>query len=137
MNARWIICCLLTGGLTCSAVAQVIAPDDTTEHVGQTVLVEGVLFDIGTSRAGHLYLNFGDAYPRHVFSIFIHRTNARAFPDLNAWKGKQVTVRGQVQLREGKPQIAVRHPRDLWLSGSEPFETSPHIEEDAVTEKEG
>jgi DNA/RNA endonuclease YhcR with UshA esterase domain len=92
----------------------VITPEQAKDHVGQDVVVKGQVTQIGTSERSHtLFLNFGGRYPNHTFTAVIFSKNLHSFPEARSWEGKTVTVRGQVQLYKGKPEIVLERPEQV------------------------
>jgi hypothetical protein len=56
--------------------AAVITPEQAKDHVGQEVVVQGQVSQIGASERSHtLFVNFGGRYPNHVFTAVIFSKN--------------------------------------------------------------
>ncbi len=91
----------------------VIAAADAAAHVGQKVTVQDVVANVKVSTKGTTFLNFGQAFPNQVFSAVILKDSAAPFGDLTQYQGKKVQVTGQINLRDGKPQILVETPDQL------------------------
>ena len=89
-----------------AATAWAIPPEEAAKHVGETVTVEGTVFNVNVSRVGNVFLNFGGACPAQIFSAMVSsRTlNPRDYVD---YTGKSVKVSGKVLLNRGKPEIVI------------------------------
>jgi hypothetical protein len=84
-----------------------ISPAETANHVGEEVVVEGQVSQVGASERSHtLFVNFG-GYPNHVFTAVIFSKNLPSFSDARSWEGKTIRVRGKVQVYRGKPEIVL------------------------------
>jgi exonuclease VII large subunit len=91
-----------------AAEVPLITPDQAKDHVGQEVVAEGQVAQIGASERSHtLFVNFGGRYPNHVFTAVIFSRNLSSLPEARSWEGKTIKVRGQVQLHQGKPEIVL------------------------------
>jgi hypothetical protein len=107
--------CFFLGLIAPFLSAQTIAPEETEAHVGETITVRGTLHSVRPSKAGHLYFNFGDAYPKQLFSVYVSSGKAAEFAEAQTWVGQVVEVTGTVQLRDGKPQMAITSPSQIKL----------------------
>jgi TonB family protein len=99
----------------------VITPEGAKHHVGQDVVVQGLVAQIGASKDGDtLFLNFGGRYPDHVFNAVILSRNLRSFPDARSWEGRIIRVRGKVQLYKGKgkPEIILERQEQVTIDAS-------------------
>jgi len=89
------------------------------DHVGETVVIEGVISGVGFASGGSVFLNFGGTYPDHLFTIMVPPPIAR-LSSAETWEqctGRAASVRGKVKLYRGKPEIVVT--REEWLTISE------------------
>lgn len=99
---------VLALALAPAADVAVIAPEQAKDHVGQEVVVQGQVTQIGASERSHtLFVNFGGRYPNHVLTAVIFSRNLQSFPDAHSWEGKTIKVRGLVQAYRGKPEIVL------------------------------
>jgi len=104
-----------------AAEVPVITPEQAKDHVGQEVVVEGQVTQIGVSDSGDaLFLNFGGRYPSQVFNAVILRRNFQFLPDARSWEGKTVRVRGKIELYRGtgKPEIILERPEQVTVDSS-------------------
>jgi TonB family protein len=107
-----------------AADVAVITPDQAKDHVGQDVVVQGQVTQVGASERSHtVFLNFGGRYPNHTFTAVIFSKNLQSFPDARSWEGKTITVRGQ--LHQGKPEIVLERQEQVTVSSATPSEASP------------
>jgi DNA/RNA endonuclease YhcR with UshA esterase domain len=91
-----------------------IPPADAAQHVGELVIVQGVVDQVSvSSRSSTTYLNFGSRYPNHTFAAVIFQAKQSQFPNVQAYEGKKVEVRGVVQLYRGKPEIILNERGQL------------------------
>ena len=99
----------------------VITPDHAADHVGQEVVVRGVVTQLGVSENGDtLFLNFGGQYPDHEFNAVIFSDCFQYFPEARSWQGKILEVRGAIQLYrgKGKPEIILERQEQVTVEES-------------------
>ena len=85
-----------------------ISPSEAANHIGEEVVVQGQVSQIGSSERSHtLFVNFGGRYPNHVFTVVIFSKNLQSFPEARSWEGKVIKVRGKAQVYRGKPEIVL------------------------------
>jgi TonB family protein len=104
-----------------AADVAVITPDHANDHVGQDVVVQGHVAQVGASEDGRtLFLNFGGRYPDHVFNAVIFSRNLQSFPEVRSWEGKVINVRGKIQLYKGKgkPEIVLERQDQVTVDPS-------------------
>ncbi len=106
---------LLLGGclLTTRVFAQTVSPTAASEHVGETVVVRGVVDEVHTSGHNNTFLDIGGTYPNQAFTGVIFSEDVEAFPSAHSLEGKTVDVSGAVQLYHGKPEIILRSASQL------------------------
>ena len=91
-----------------------ISPSEAARHVGEEVVVQGQVSQIGSSERNHtLFVNFGGRYPNHVFTAVIFSKNLQSFPEARSWEGKVIKVRGKVQVYRGKPGIVLERAEQV------------------------
>jgi endonuclease YncB( thermonuclease family) len=85
------------------------------EHVGHRARVVGKVFDTHRSE-GALFVNLGPNW-RTDFTAVILRRHWGLFPaDAETeWKGRVVAVTGEIEKRDGRPQVLLRDPGQLEL----------------------
>jgi len=87
--------------------------EEAHRHAGQEIAVEGTI--VRTHRSAKvLYLNFHPNWKRYL-SLVILASDLHRFPrdPEEAYKGKKVRVRGEVNLYKGRPEMVVRSPEDI------------------------
>lgn len=93
-----------------------ISPSEAANHIGEEVVVEGVISDVGHSaRSGTTFLNMGGRYPNHSFTAVIFKSAKPLFPEARSWEGKKVRIRGVVKEYRGKPQIVLERREQVTL----------------------
>ena len=87
---------------------QTVSPSEAANHIGQEVVVEGVISDVGHSaRSDTTFVNMGGKYPNHNFTAVILRSAKPLFPEVRSWEGEKVRIRGVVKIYRGKPEIVL------------------------------
>jgi hypothetical protein len=99
--------------LTCTADLKNI-----TELMGKDVVFCGIPSGIKTftkEDVKRVYLNFGGTYPNNTFTVTISgRVSGAEHEALEErFNGKEVMVKGRVELYKDKPQIEVQHMEDI------------------------
>jgi endonuclease YncB( thermonuclease family) len=85
--------------------------DEIARVKGQFAVVEGTVLSVRES-GGAVYLNFGTYYTRDFSVMMLKRNAARIAP--RQLEGKQVRVRGVVEMRRG-PFVEVARPEQIEL----------------------
>ena len=108
----WIFITILSL-LLCVIVARadeptVIKDSEATRFVGKEVEVRGPVVSVTTSPLGTTFINFGGEYPNQKFAGFIAAGSKMATDQrLTMIQGKIISIRGTIELREGKPEIEI------------------------------
>jgi hypothetical protein len=85
-----------------------IDPYEAPTHIGQSVSVSGLVVAVFVSKAGNVFINFGDKYPNQTFTGWIPAGMPLASdPSLQLLQGKTVKITGVVKLYRGKPEIKI------------------------------
>ena len=82
-------------------------------HIGETANVVGTVVSVRTSRRGNTFLNFGRDYPHQTFTVVLLDPNHPAREELSLLKGRKVSVRGQIRLYKGQPEIVIKDPAQV------------------------
>ena len=86
----------------------VIKDSEAILYVGKEVEVRGRVVSVTTSPLGTTFINFGGEYPHQRFAGFIAAGSWIASdPRLSMIQGKTISIRGTIQLRNGKPEIEI------------------------------
>jgi micrococcal nuclease len=94
-------------------------PDaEAYRHVGKTVTVCGRVKDttwMEHVRGRPTFLNLGDSYPNHTFTVVIWDDTFAKFdaPPHRLFADSDICVTGRVETYKGKPQIIVRSPSQI------------------------
>jgi hypothetical protein len=93
-------------------------PDtEAAKHVGEEVAITGKVFAVSKSGKGTTYLNFGDRFPRHIFSGTVLARDEAKVGDVKIYEGKVVTITGKIeQAQDQKPQILISSPTQIKLA---------------------
>ena len=91
-----------------------VSPSEAASHIGQEVVVEGVISDVGYSaRSDTTFLSMGGKYPNHTFTAVILKSAKPLFPEARSWEGKKVRIRGGVKEYRGRPEIVLERPEQV------------------------
>src|SRR6187401_3593399 len=67
-------------------------PDsEAAKHVGEEVAITGKVFGVSKSGKGTTYMNFGDKFPRHIFSGVVLARDESKVGDVKKYEGQVVT----------------------------------------------
>lgn len=86
---------------------------DAPAHVGDYASVRGTLQNAYTSKSGTVFLDFCQSYKGCPFSAVIFADDVKAFGDLPALAGKQVTLTGKITSYQGQAEIVLSDPSQL------------------------
>jgi DNA/RNA endonuclease YhcR with UshA esterase domain len=96
------------------ALAETIAPDKASDHVGQIVTIEGTVGDVHTIASARVtFIDIGGQYPNNAFTAVILAVDAGKFPNVDALNGKIIDITGKVQLYKGKPEMLLNDAAQL------------------------
>ena len=108
------LCC---AQLACGDPTVTVPAPEAGKHIGEVVTVEGQVVSTHRSAKGNIFLNFGAAYPNQVFTGWIPTgASAQNSPLLHGIAGKNVQVKGRVELYLGKPEIRIDSEEQLYVS---------------------
>jgi len=94
--------------------AEAIKPEDAARHVGETVVVQGMVAGVGHSqRSNTTFINFCKPYPDQCFAALIFSRARLLFEDPQHWAGERILVAGKVNLYRGKPEIILEQPAQV------------------------
>ena len=83
------------------------------QHVGETLVVHGIIADVHQFKGGSVVLDFGSKYPHQTFAVFIPRNLADVTGDMHEYVGKEMVVEGTIELYKGKPEIKLEDAGQL------------------------
>jgi hypothetical protein len=99
--------------------AATIAFAEAGQHVGQEVTVTGTVSSVRTIASGMTFVNFGARDAAGAFTA-VGKPGVLDGEALRAFDGKDVEVTGTVELYKGSPQIVLKAPDSIRLSGGAP-----------------
>jgi len=89
------------------------------KHVGQEVTVTGTVSGVKTIASGMTFVNFGARGAADAFTA-VGKPGVVDGATLAVYDGKDVEVTGTVELFKGSPQIVLKAPESIRLSGAAP-----------------
>lgn len=93
--------------LAMPAIAATVTPVDAGKHVGENVIVDGVVIDVHTAPNGMIRLDLGGHYPDSKFMALIFPKDVAAFDGVNGYIGSRVQISGAVAIYHGEPEITL------------------------------
>jgi hypothetical protein len=112
-----LICSLLAVAGPCVLRAAASFPDsEAGNHAGDEATIVGKVVAVSKSGKGTIYLNFGDRFPKQIFSGVVLARDQEKVGDVNAYEGKTVAITGRIELWDQKPQIVIRAPEQIKLA---------------------
>jgi hypothetical protein len=91
------------------------------EHVGEEAVVTGKVVAVARSRAGTLYLNFGDRFPAHTFAGVVLPRDQEKVGDVQQFEGKEIAITGKIAVAsDKKPQIVIRAVEQIAVVPADP-----------------
>jgi hypothetical protein len=94
----------------------VITPEQAAHHLGEHVIVRGTVTQIVLTKNLTTHINFGGAYPNHVFAATFFKAKQAQFPGVRDYEGKVVEVEGVVHLSRKKPEIVMIARKQIRLA---------------------
>src|SRR5262245_29721384 len=86
----------------------VIKDSEAIKYVGKEVEVRCRVVSVTTSPLGTTFINFGGEYPNQTFAGYIAAgSKIAADPRLTMIQGKTISIKGTIQLHDGKPEIEI------------------------------
>ena len=89
---------------------------DAAPHVGETGCVSGRVLKVFTSRNDTTFLDFCEDYRDCPFGSVIFSSDKRKFGDLQSLAGRQIEIRGFIDVYKERPEIVVRDPEQIRLA---------------------
>ena len=83
-----------------------ITPQEAKNHIGETAIVKGKVFDVHVTQKGDVFLNFGGKYPNSVFTAGCFQ-GAIPAEELKALNGKLISVKGEIKEYNGQVEIVL------------------------------
>lgn len=85
-----------------------IAASDATKHIGDSVLIQDMVYSVNVLDNGMTMLNLGGNFPNHLLVVMIPAKLNALFPGKpDDVKGNIITITGKLINYNGKPEIIV------------------------------
>jgi hypothetical protein len=79
-------------------------------HANEDACVSGRVLRVFTSNSGNTFLDFCEDYRTCPFTSIIFASDRSKFGDVTALQGRQVELRGKIQLYHDQPEIVLKDP---------------------------
>lgn len=96
---------------------QTVSSDSLSLYKGKKITVCDVVIDSHRNKGNQLttFLNFGKPFPYQSFTVVIFNEDLKKFEDdpSKIFLGKKICITGKVRIYKGKPEILVKHARQI------------------------
>jgi hypothetical protein len=82
-------------------------------HANQESCVAARVLRVFTSKSGNTFLDFCEDYRTCPFTSIIFTSDRSKFGDVNALQGRQVELRGKIQIYHDQPEIVLKDPSQI------------------------
>lgn len=82
-------------------------------HSGEQACITGRVLRAFTSKSGNTFLDFCQDYRSCPFTSIIFASDRAKFGDLTALQGREIELRGKVQVYHGQPEIVLNDPGQI------------------------
>jgi len=89
---------------------------DAASQAGQTGCVSGRVLKVFASKRGITFFDFCQDYHDCPFTSVVFSSDKNKFGDLQSLAGKQIEIRGLINVYQGKPEIVVRDPEQIHVA---------------------
>jgi len=98
---------------------EIIESCDSTNYIGEEVIVEGRVDDSFRLDMNVIFLNLDGSYPNHCFTGVIWQDYWYKFPDSpqNYYYSEYVRIKGEIEEYRGDPQIILTSPEQIEIGG--------------------
>jgi DNA/RNA endonuclease YhcR with UshA esterase domain len=96
-----------------AASAKCIPIEEAPQKVGDEICVRGTVVEVTQSNRGTWFLNYCADYRTCPFTVVVFAKDLRHVGDVRMLKGKTIEVFGKIRLYNGRPEIVLRHVRQL------------------------
>lgn len=89
----------------------------TSDWLGETVKVTGVIDNVFKSAKGNIFINFCADFKTCPFSSVIFISDQHRFESLpdSSWQGREVAIIGEIEEYEGRSEIIISNPDQIEL----------------------
>jgi len=95
------------GGGACVDIQQAAA------HANEQACVTGRVLRAYTSKSGNTFLDFCENYRSCPFTSIIFASDRSKFGNLESLQGRQMELRGKIQIYHDQPEIVLRDPTQI------------------------
>ena|ERR1035438_3361190 len=100
-----------------SGKGQSITPEEAAKSINDSVTVCGIVKEahfVKKMDKYMCYLEFGDAFPNEIFSVYISDDVRKKIPyDLASLNGKSICVSGRIKSVKKKPEMTIYKPTQI------------------------
>lgn len=89
------------------AIAATVTVANAAKHVGENVIVEGIVASVYAAPNGMILLDLGGRHPDNKFVAVIFPKDTAGFGRVSGYVGNRVQISGTVQIYHGKPEITL------------------------------
>ena len=93
---------------TASGDAPCVGIEQASGHVGENRCVSGRVLRVYASRGGNTFLDFCQDYRQCPFTSIIFAADRQKFGNLETLSGRDIEIRGTIQLYQGRAEIVIR-----------------------------
>ena len=86
---------------------------EAPKHIGEHVVVNGLVDNVFVSNKGTSFLNFCYDYKTCPFYAVIFNSDAYKFSNVRAYEGRAVEISGTITTYQGRAQIIVKDPSQI------------------------
>lgn len=88
---------------------------EAPNHIGEYVVISGLVGNVFTSNKGTNFLNFCPNYKTCPFSAVIFNSDAYKFSNVRAYESRAVEISGTITTYQGRAQIIIKDPSQIKL----------------------
>lgn len=96
-----------------TCLAECIAPQETSQHIGATKCVNGRVFQVHDGGRGVTFLDFCEDYRKCPFVVVVFARDLKRVGDVRYLQGKQIEVHGKIQEYDGRAEIVLSRYQQL------------------------
>lgn len=86
---------------------------EAPNHIGEYVVISGLVDNVFISNKGTNFLNFCPNYRTCPFSAVIFNSDAYKFSNVRAYEGRTVEISGAITTYQGRAQIILKDPSQV------------------------
>lgn len=88
---------------------------EASSHIGEYVVIHGLVNHVFVSNQGTIFFNFCPNYKTCPFSSVIFNSDAHKFLDVRAYENKAVEISGTITIYQGRAQIIIKNNSQIKL----------------------